>query len=107
MKELHAEPARDKKKKVEHEIREIWVAKDNSNRMLKAIKNLQRMKVKTPLMIDSEGGTTTDPENQTDIISEFFEKMFTDANVKEIENVPPTEMRIPFTEDEIRSAVKV
>ena len=32
--------------------------------------------------------------------------MFTDDNAKMIENVPPTEMRIPFTEDEIRSAVK-
>ena len=106
MKEIHAELGRDKKKKVEREIREIEEAKDDSNRMFKAVKNLQRMKVKTPLVIDSEGGITTDPEKQTEIISEFFEKMFTDDNAKMIENVPPTEMRIPFTEDEIRSAVK-
>ena len=55
MKENYAELSRDKLKKVKCEIREIEEAKDDSNKMFEAVKNLQRMKVKTPLVIDSEG----------------------------------------------------
>ena len=92
--------------KIEMEIREIEEAKDDSNRMFRAVKNLQRMKTKTPLTIDRDGGVTTDPDKQTVIISEFFKNMFTDQSAKEIEHIPPAEMRQPFTETEIKSAVK-
>ena len=106
MKEIQSELGREKQMKIEMEIREIEEAKDDSNRMFRAVKNLQRMKTKTPLTIDSDGGVTTDPEKQTTIISEFFKSMFTDQNAKEIEHIPPAEMRLPFTEKEIKSAVK-
>ena len=90
----------------EMEIREIEEAKDDSNRMFRAVKNLQRMKTKTPLTIDSDGGVTKDPDKQTVIISGFFKSMFTDQNAKEIEHIPPAEMRQPFTENEKKVSSK-
>ena len=89
------------------EIREIEEAKDDSNRMFRAVKNLQRMKTKTPLTIDSDGGVTKDPDKQTVIISGFFKSMFTDQNAKEIEHIPPAEMRQPFTENEKKVSTKL
>ena len=106
LKEIQLELGKEKQQKIEREIREIEEAKDDSNRMFKAVKNLKRMKGKTTLSIDCEGGKTTDEETQTKIISDFFQKMFNCTDAEEINDIPPTEMRDPFTEQEIKKAIK-
>ena len=105
MKEIHRELGKQKEKKIEREIEEIERSKDDSNRMYKAMKNIQRMKPKAPLVVDHDGGITTDPETQVGIISEFFEKMFFSMGAEEIENIPPEKMTIPFTEEEVKKAI--
>ena len=74
--------------------------------MYRAIKNIERMKPKAPLVLNHDGGTTTDPEIQVGIISNFFEKMFHTTDAKEIEEIPPAKMKTPFTEAEVKSAIK-
>ena len=106
MKEIHRELGRIAERKIEREIREIEEARDDSNRMYKAVKNIRRMKGKEAIIIQHEGGITTDADKQTEIISEFFKTMFNDNTTREIERIPPAEMRIPFKEEEIKQAVK-
>ena len=68
--------------------------------------NVCGMKGKEPVVIQHEGGITTDEGKQTEIIFEFFKNMFNDNNVREIERIPPAKMKIPFKEEEIKRAVK-
>ena len=105
MKEIHAELTREKTDRIEKELAEIETAKDDSNRMFKAIKSMNRMKPKTPLVVEDEEGITTDEERQCEIISSFFERMFHASDAQEIEDIPPRRMTEPFTEQEVRKAV--
>ena len=72
MKETHSELGKIAERKIEREISEIEEARDNSNRMYKAVKNIRTMKGKEAIMIQHEGGITTDADKQTEIISEYF-----------------------------------
>ena len=103
---IHKLVRKEKEQAIEREIQDIENTKDDSNRMYKAVRNLQRMKKKEPLLIKTEDGLTTDTDEQVKVISEFFKQMFTSAEACEIEAIPPTPMTIPFTEQEIHKAVK-
>lgn len=106
MRQIHQELAREKTEKIEKEIKEIEDSKEDSNRMFKAIKSIHRMKTKVPLVIEHDEGVTADTEKQKEIVSNFFEKMFNTEDAKDIENIRPRKMGIPFSEEEIRKAVK-
>ena len=104
---IHAELTREKTERIEKEIKEIEEVKEDSNKMFKAVKAIQRMKAKTPLVVEEEkGGITTDSERQIEIITEFFTNMFNSKDAEAIEDIPPAKMRREFTEMEVRSAVK-
>ncbi len=104
--QIHQEIGQIRTARIEKEIREIEESKDDSNRMYKAVRNLQRMQKKEPLQIDSDDGITTDPKEQAEIVTKFFEKMFQAEEVSTIEEIPPAKMSREFEEQEIRSAVK-
>ena len=104
--QLHKLTKAEKEKKIERELKEIEDTKDDSNRMYKAVRNLQRMKKKDHLLVQSEDGLTTNPEEQINIISKFFHDMFTTDNTDEIENIPPSQMRTPFTATEVHAAIR-
>lgn len=106
MNNIHEEIGNIRKRKIEREIETIEARKNDSNRMYTAVRNLQRMQKKAPLVINHESGITTDPQKQIEIVTEFFKDMFTDENTKEIENIPPKKMREAFTEEEVRKAIK-
>ena len=74
MKEIHGELGRQKEKKIEREIEEIERSKDDSNRMYKAMKNIKGMKPKAPLVVEHDGGITTDTETQVGIIFSFLRR---------------------------------
>ena len=104
MKEIHKELGKIAERNIEREIREIEEARDDSNRMYKAVKNIRRMKGKEPVVIQHEGGITTDEGKQTEIIFEFFKNMFNDNNAREIGRISPA--KISFKKEEIKRAVK-
>ena len=102
MSEIHGEM------KLEENVRTcIQVLIDNQNenqRMYEAVKNINKMRPKQPLVIKSDEGQTTNGETQTKIIA----KCFCDIFWKDAEPMPdlrPTVMSNPFTSDEIKKAV--
>ena len=102
---IHEEMSETKKRKIEREIEEIERRKDDSNRMYTAMKNIQRMKKKVPLVVEDQDGITTDPAKQAEIVTQFFQKMFTSEEAKELEDIPPKKMQKSFSEEEVRRAV--
>ena len=106
MKQIHTELGKEKTRKIENEIREIEQSKDDSNRMYKAIKAIQRMKPKTPLVIEDTDGVTTDEKRQVELITDFFEKMFCTNTAEKIEEIQPKSMNEKFTEKEIKEAIQ-
>lgn len=106
MRKLHKAIKRGKEAEIEREIEEIENTKDDSNRMYKAVRNLQRMKKKEPLVVQSGEGITTDTNEQIRIVGEFFEGMFSSDKEPEIEDIAPRAMAVPFTEGEVTKAVK-
>ena len=105
MSKIHEEMGNEKRKRIEREISEIENAKNDSNRMFKAVKNIQRMKKKEQLVVESGDGITTDPDRQIEIISAFFKEMFNSSDMEEIENIPPRKMTELFNEEEVRKAI--
>ena len=72
--------------------------------MFKAIKDLNKMKPKTPLLIKTENGYTANEQDQTKLIAKYFEKQFY-KNWSPLPNIPPKEMKIPFNNKEIQIAI--
>ena len=106
MEKIHNELTRIKQEKIEKEIQEIEALKDDSNRMYRAVRNLQRTSKKAPLVIDTTEGKTTDPGTQVNIISDFFNQMFTTSTAAKIDDIPPQKMRDAFTKDEVTKAIR-
>ena len=74
--------------------------------MYKAVKQLKIQEPKKRILVDGEDGQVTDEKEQVQIISDFFEKMFRSEEAEEMPKIPPQEMKIPFTGEEVRKAVK-
>ena len=104
--ELHREIGREKEKDIEREIKPITDAKNDSNRMYAAVRGLQRLKKKVPLVVSTEDGSmTTDTEKQLEVVTAFFEDMFVSENVREIEGIQPKKMKERFDKEEVKKAV--
>ena len=91
--------------KIDKQLEEIERTKNDSTRMFTAIKHIQKMTPKQPLLINTkEGNLTANETEQSKIIAEHFKNQFykNDVNVTEYEATP---MRDPFTSDEIQKAV--
>lgn len=74
--------------------------------MYTAMRRLPRLKKKTPLIVRTKGGgTTTDVDEQLEVVTSFFQNMFHSDNSKGTETVPPTATSSPFTKSVIRKAV--
>lgn len=65
--------------------------------MHKAIKSIQRMRKKEPLVLDREDGITTDLERPAEIVTDFKD-MFQSINMQKIEDVPSIKMSKKFTD---------
>ena len=73
--------------------------------MFKAIKHVNRSKPQNPLLIEGENGLTANEEEQTEIIADFFKKQFC-TNTEPLPNITPSEMKEPFTKEEVQKAIK-
>ena len=94
----------EKHRDIIESIEDIERLKDESAKMFKAVRVVKRAKPKKQLLIESENGVTSNDKDQVKIIGNFFEKFFDDENYQQIENIEPTEMKIPFTPKEIENA---
>ena len=91
--------------KMGKQLEEIEGTKNDSTRMFTAMKHIQKITPKQPLLINTkEGNLTANETEQSKIIGEHFKNQFykTDVNVTEYEATP---MRDQFTSDKIQKAV--
>ena len=93
-------------KRIERQIEEIENTKDNSTRMFKTIKDLNKMKPKTPLLIKNDNQFTANENEQANLIAEYFKTQFCKNQPSALPDIEPTEMRTPFTEHEIKNSIK-
>ena len=73
--------------------------------MYEAANFFRRLKPKEKLIIQSKEGKTSNPKDCAEIITEHFQGVFYNKNCKPIPEIQPTEMRTPFTEEEIQRVI--
>ena len=82
----------------------FWLAPDLERT---AMKELNRKKEKKPLTVfTNDGSVAGSEEEQVKSITAHFMKMFTQEIKDNIEPIPPSKMKTPFTQDEIMKAAK-
>ena len=106
LKEIHSKLKEEEEKKIREMVEEIEKYKDDSRKMFQAIKQLQRRKEKKKVVLDSVDGKTTNEKRQVEIVTKFFEEMFTKKSEQEKESIQPKKMAKPFTTKEIKDAIK-
>ncbi len=70
------------------------------------IRKSSRSKTKESIVVERENGITTNEEESMKIVTDWFEKAFKAENQTEFPEVPPQEMKRPFTGDEVSKAIK-
>jgi exonuclease III len=106
LKEIHKLVEAEKIKKIEDQVDEIERNKNDSTRMYQAVRHLQQSKPKKKLVVDGEHGLVTKAKEQVEIITKHFREVFHIDTEKEMPEIKPTEMKKPFTEEEVSKAVK-
>ena len=93
---------------MKNRLNEIENSKNDSSRMFRVIKEIQRQKPNIPLLIKTEtGGFTINKKEQPEIIATHFKKQFSkNAQVLIKIHTQPTAMKQPFTAEEIKSAIR-
>ena len=108
MKTIHRKMKELDEQKLENCLKEIENSKNDSSRMFRVIKEIQRRKPKIPLLIKSQtAGFTINEKNQTDIIAVHFKKQFS-KNTQVLNKIhsQSTAMNHLFTAEEIKSAIR-
>ena len=84
---------------------EIETFKDDSTRYFGFLKQIQNRKPRKPLIMDSADGLVTSPNDQTELIADHFEQVFTAPNTQ---NTMPKHQALatPFTVKEVEAAIK-
>ena len=103
MTEIHRERKQKENVKVRTFLQPL-INNQNYQRMYEAVKNINKMRPKQPLVIKSDEGLKANGETQTKTIAKYF----TDSFWKDTEpmlDLRPTEMSNPFTSEEIKKAV--
>jgi hypothetical protein len=106
MTEIHKKIEEEDQKAILEMVEEVENSKDDSRRMFKVVKNLQRIKEKKKIVVDGENGKTTDESQQVKIVTSFFSQMFNKATEEQIEKITPVPMTTPFSKEEIKKAAK-
>ena len=87
-------------------VAEIENTKDDSYKMFKAVRGLNQIKQKQPLLIETENGVTSNQKEQVRIVTIFFKEFFNNPEMPRLLNIPPSKMNKPFTTEEIKLASK-
>ena len=92
-------------RKLMENIQEIEDSKDDSIRMYKALKQINRNKPKSEIIVKNEQNRLTSNEKEAvEIIAKFFYEMF-DGEETDLEHIKLAQMKVPFTETEVRKAI--
>jgi sorting nexin-29 len=86
-------------------IEELEKVKNDSTKMFQAARKLQQSKPKKPLMVDGTNGITTNVKEQLEIITTYFRSVFYSELETDMPIIPPKEMKMPFSKEEVRKAV--
>ena len=96
----------EKQTEMEHQIEEIEKSRNDSTRMYKAIRSIRITDPQKQLLIDVKDGKTTDETEQVKIITDHFINTIYDEATTPMKHVPPKEMVRPFTQEEIKNAIR-
>ncbi len=102
---IHQREKKLEREKVIEKIEEIEKYKNDSNCMYQVMRQLQG-KGKEKIIVNTENGVTASDQKQLKIVTEYFRSVFRKDTEKEVQEVKPTEMSIPFNSLEIKNAVK-
>ncbi len=80
LRELHKKIQQKEEEKLIKDIEDIENSKDDSNRMYKAVCNINRNKSKEPILVEGKNGLTSNEEEATEIVTDFFKKIFNQEN---------------------------
>ncbi len=103
---LHHKIQQKEEEKLIKNIEDIENSKDDSNKMNKAVRNINRNKSKEPILVEGNNGLITNEEKASEIVTDFFKKIFNQEKQTQIPDIKPKQMKIPFTKDEIEKAIK-
>eukprot|EP00112_Aurelia_sp_Birch-Aquarium-sp1_P006845 Seg1748.8 transcript_id=Seg1748.8/GoldUCD/mRNA.D3Y31 product="RNA-directed DNA polymerase from mobile element jockey" protein_id=Seg1748.8/GoldUCD/D3Y31 len=105
LKELHQLLEQEKHNKIIAEAENINRSGNDSAKMYKAVKILQRKTPKALLIIDTGFGITTNEQTQSEILANFFKNFFNKPTGETTLDVKPCKMKIPFTSEEVKEAI--
>lgn len=81
-------------------------SKDDSYRIYKSVRKINREKPKEPILVDGKYGLTSNEKEAVEITIDLFQKTFFQDNQSTTPQVPPKEMTILFMGVEGRKAIK-
>lgn len=82
LKELRLVVRQIKEEKLLEDISEIENSKDDSSRMYKAVRQLNRSKPKSKILVETDDGVTANESEASEIITKFFENVYNSNNQK-------------------------
>ena len=114
LKQLRNKVQRDIKKIIKKEennkilehIQEIENSKNDSRRMFKATKLIQRKNNNNVCIKTCDGKIVNSTNQKLEIITKYFESVFNPDDIGEFPHIPPQKLNEPFTSEEIRKAIK-
>jgi len=107
LKTIHKEVKKQQEEKLINEIEDIEKCKNDSQRMFKAIKVIQKKKSNGPILIkNNQNEFIGNTKEKIKIISEHFKKTFQCVNPEPIPDIKPQKLKDPFTEFEVIAAIK-
>ncbi|OAF65371.1 hypothetical protein A3Q56_06922 [Intoshia linei] len=93
--------------KIQKQIKQILELKkyDTIIKQTEEINKSSNESAKITLLVDTGSGLTTNIEEQTKIIADFFKDVFNKPAGQVLLQAPPCKMSTPFTEKEVRKAI--
>jgi hypothetical protein len=104
MKKIKEELVRAEAEQIERKAEEVEQYQDDSRRMYQAVRILDRGREKK-ILIEGKDCLTSNEEEQTEIMTNFFETVFK-QNEEKIKNIEPKAMTHPFIGTEVARAIK-
>ena len=74
--------------------------------MFTAVRELNKKEDKTIIVQDSEGNVLNSTEQKVEIITQYFEDIFSQETTHPLPEIKPQKLTIPITESEVKSATK-
>ena len=107
MTEIHNILKHAENEKIKNAVKDFEsITNNNNERMYEAVKRINKLSPKSPLLIQSENGTLTiNAKEKADTIAKYFKNVFF-KNATPMSEIEPIPMRHPFTANEVRKAAQ-